>query len=255
MGPGIGSGRANWVQTGEEFVTAVSEALAGVSKRQEVDSIAPAGPSSSARISRETPRPTASHDRHSRGHARWIYRCFDVVFSAGGMLVLSPLCLTVYALIYLDNRSPLFRQQRVGQNQQPFTLVKFRSMRTDTAETPTHLADANSVTRLGGLLRRTKLDELPQLWNVFKGDMSLVGPRPCLQSQTDLIAARAARGVFQVKPGITGLAQIQDVDMSTPQELAELDAKMIETMSVYQYFRYIVLTVLGKGKGDRVKAA
>jgi lipopolysaccharide/colanic/teichoic acid biosynthesis glycosyltransferase len=96
------------------------------------------------------------------------------------------------------------------------------------------------------ILRRTKLDELPQLWNVLKGEMSLVGPRPCLFNQKELIQERAARKVFDIRPGITGLAQVQEIDMSTPKLLAETDAQMLETLCVKDYFRYILLTVTGK---------
>jgi lipopolysaccharide/colanic/teichoic acid biosynthesis glycosyltransferase len=103
------------------------------------------------------------------------------------------------------------------------------------------------------LLRRTKLDELPQLWNVLTGDMSLVGPRPCLLSQHELIAAREARGVFAARPGITGLAQISEIDMSTPELLAETDARMLARLTGREYFRYLFATVLGKGSGDRIR--
>ena len=125
-------------------------------------------------------------------------------------------------------------------------------MRPDTASVATHLADASAVTGFGRFLRRTKLDELPQLWNVLKGDMSLVGPRPCLFNQEELINERAQRGVFNARPGITGLAQIQGIDMSTPELLAKTDAEMLESLNLISYFRFIFLTVLGKGSGDRV---
>ena len=147
----------------------------------------------------------------------------------------------------------LFRQERVGKNQRSFTLVKFRTMRPNTASVASHLADASAITPFGRFLRRTKLDELPQLWNVLRGDMSLVGPRPCLFYQQDLIVERAARGVFSAQPGITGLAQIQGIDMSTPELLAKTDAEMLRQMSFSNYFRYIFLTLLGKGAGDRVR--
>lgn len=180
-------------------------------------------------------------------------RLLDFVFSAIGLLALSPVLLTLFVLGVLDTGSPLFHQVRVGRLQRPFTLVKFRTMRPDTLSVATHLTDASAITPFGRFLRHTKLDELPQLWNVLKGDMSLVGPRPCLFTQEELIAERAARDLFEVRPGITGLAQINDIDMSTPALLAETDAQMLKTLSVGTYLRYIVLTVLGKGAGDRVK--
>ena len=180
-------------------------------------------------------------------------RTFDIFFSFFGLLFLSPLLLLLWAIAWFDNRSPLFRQQRVGRNQVPFVLVKFRTMRPDTASVATHLADASAITPFGRFLRRTKLDELPQLWNVLTGDMSLVGPRPCLLNQQELIAQRAALGVFKARPGITGLAQIRGIDMSTPELLAKTDAQMLASLGLVDYFRYIVLTVLGKGAGDRVR--
>jgi lipopolysaccharide/colanic/teichoic acid biosynthesis glycosyltransferase len=181
-------------------------------------------------------------------------RLLDILFSAVGLVVLSPLILLVMLMGWFDTRSPLFRQERVGRNHQPFVLVKFRTMRPDTASVASHLADASAITSLGRFLRKTKLDELPQLWNVLKGEMSLVGPRPCLFNQEELIEERTKRGVYNARPGITGLAQIQGIDMSSPELLAETDAKMLETLNLCNYFRYIFLTVLGKGSGDRVKA-
>src|SRR5690606_6717009 len=131
-------------------------------------------------------------------------RFFDITFAALGLTLLSPVLLALSLLGFWDTGSPIFRQVRVGRAQKPFTLVKFRTMRPDTVSVATHLADANAVTPLGRFLRRTKLDELPQLWNVLKGEMSLVGPRPCLFNQEELIKERAARGVFDARPGITG---------------------------------------------------
>lgn len=180
-------------------------------------------------------------------------RLFDLVLSLTGLTLGIPFFILLYVVGWLDTRAPLFRQQRVGRHQKPFVLVKFRTMRPDTASVATHLADASAITPLGHFLRRTKLDELPQLWNVLKGEMSLVGPRPCLYNQTELIAERAARGVFEARPGITGLAQIQGIDMSTPQLLAETDAQMLQQMNVRAYFNYIFLTVCGAGRGDRVR--
>lgn len=180
-------------------------------------------------------------------------RLLDLVFSLLGLVCGSPVLLVIYLVGLFDTGSPLFRQERVGRNKKPFVLVKFRTMSVDTASVASHLASTASITKLGGFLRRTKLDELPQLWNVLKGEMSLVGPRPGLFNQTELTQARDAKGVFNVRPGITGLAQISDIDMSTPELLAETDAKMIRDMSLKNYFVYIIKTVTGSGSGDRVK--
>ena len=179
-------------------------------------------------------------------------RVLDIFFSAVGLALVSPLFLILTIAGLFDTGSPLFRQTRVGRNKRPFTLVKFRTMRPDTAHVATHLADAAAVTPFGKFLRRTKLDELPQLWNVLKGDMSLVGPRPCLFSQQELIEARERLGVFRSRPGITGLAQVNEIDMSTPQLLAETDARMLASLGVKDYFGYTLMTVTGKGSGDRV---
>lgn len=180
-------------------------------------------------------------------------RLFDIVFSFVGVVILFPVLVLIAILGFLDTKSPLFKQERIGRNKKPFTLVKFRTMKVDTASVATHLASAASVTSLGRVLRRTKLDELPQLWNVLKGDMSLVGPRPGLFNQQELIQARESHGVFEVRPGITGLAQVNEIDMSTPELLAETDAKMIASLTLKNYFKYIFQTVFGAGYGDRVK--
>ena len=180
-------------------------------------------------------------------------RVFDFVFSLFGLILGGPMLLVIYVFGLFDTGSPIFRQERVGLAQKPFMLVKFRTMRRNTASVASHLADASAITPLGVFLRRTKLDELPQLWNVFIGEMSLVGPRPCLFNQTELIRERAARAVFKARPGITGLAQVNNIDMSTPKLLAETDARMLKQMTVSAYFKYIFMTVGGKGSGDVVK--
>lgn len=179
-------------------------------------------------------------------------RLLDILFASLGLLFSSPLLLIIFLIGLFDTGSPLFRQRRVGRRQKPFTLVKFRSMKTGTASVATHLASSSAITPFGHFLRRTKLDELPQLWNVLKGEMSLVGPRPCLPSQTDLISARNALNVFNARPGITGLAQVRHIDMSTPEKLARIDAQMLENLTLRHYFRYIFQTLSGKGKGDRI---
>lgn len=180
-------------------------------------------------------------------------RILDIVFAIFGLLVTTPLMTVLLLLGLFDTGAPLFRQERVGRFQKPFILVKFRTMRPDTLSVATHLADASAITSLGHFLRKTKLDELPQLWNVLTGEMSLVGPRPCLPNQIELIEEREKLGVFDIRPGITGLAQIQGIDMSTPVLLAKIDAQMIATLSLASYFKYIILTALGRGTGDRVK--
>jgi O-antigen biosynthesis protein WbqP len=180
-------------------------------------------------------------------------RFLDVLASFFGLLLGAPFLAVLWVMGWMDTRAPLFRQERVGQHQRPFLLVKFRTMRPNTASVATHLADVSAVTSLGRFLRRTKLDELPQLWNVLRGEMSLVGPRPCLFNQKELIAERQARGVFDARPGITGLAQIQGIDMSSPELLARTDSQMLASLSLLDYFRYIFLTVLGMGAGDRVR--
>ena len=182
-------------------------------------------------------------------------RLLDFTFALLGLVFGFPVLLIIYLIGLSDTGSPLFLQERVGRNKKPFTLVKFRTMHVNTASVASHLASASSITKLGGFLRKTKLDELPQLWNVLKGEMSLVGPRPNLFNQEELIAERDALGVYSVRPGITGLAQVNEIDMSQPKLLAETDAKMIRDLSVADYFKYIIQTVTGKGSGDRVKQA
>jgi lipopolysaccharide/colanic/teichoic acid biosynthesis glycosyltransferase len=180
-------------------------------------------------------------------------RVLDVLLAGAGLLLLWPLLLALYVLGLFDTGSPLFRQERVGRYQRPFVLVKFRTMRKGTASVASHLASMTDITSFGSFLRRTKLDELPQLWNVLMGDMSLVGPRPCLFNQHELVAERSARGVFNARPGITGFAQVNGIDMSTPSLLAEIDERMLNNLSITSYFRYILMTAFGKGTGDRVK--
>jgi len=182
-----------------------------------------------------------------------VFRFFDFTFALLGLIFAFPVLLVVYVLGLFDTGSPLFRQERVGRHQKPFVLVKFRTMKIDTESVASHLASSASITRMGAFLRKTKLDELPQLWNVLKGEMSLVGPRPGLFNQQELTTERAQRGVFDVRPGITGLAQVSDIDMSTPKLLAETDQRMIRELTLADYFKYILMTVLGKGAGDRVR--
>jgi O-antigen biosynthesis protein WbqP len=180
-------------------------------------------------------------------------RFFDILFSFVGFLLLSPFIVVLFLIGFFDTGSPIFSQKRVGKHKRPFQLYKFRSMHVNTQSVATHLANSSAVTKYGAFLRKSKLDELPQLFNVLLGDMSLVGPRPNLFNQEELIAEREKRGVYDVVPGITGEAQIHKIDMSTPQLLAETDAVMTQNLTLKKYFYYIIVTVLGKGSGDRIK--
>lgn len=183
----------------------------------------------------------------------FLQRPLDIIFSATGLVVASPLLIGATAIGYLDTGSPLFIQERVGKDQKPFKLIKFRTMKVETESVASHLVDNTSITKLGKVLRKTKLDELPQLINVLKGEMSLVGPRPNLFNQKDLIEAREQMGVYKVLPGVTGLSQLSGIDMSTPECLARKDKEMIDTLNLKNYFSYILSTALGKGSGDAVK--
>lgn len=180
-------------------------------------------------------------------------RILDILSSFFGLLLLCPLLVIVTIIGLFDTGSPIFIQTRVGRHKKPFSLVKFRTMSKDTASVASHLASNASITKFGGFLRKTKIDELPQLINVLKGEMSLVGPRPNLFNQEDLIAERDALGVYNVLPGVTGLAQVQNIDMSTPKLLAETDKQMIDSLTIKDYFKYIIMTATGSGSGDAVK--
>ena len=170
-------------------------------------------------------------------------RFFDLLFSLIGLIFLFPFLIFIFIIGLFDNGSPLFIQKRVGYNLKSFSLIKFRTMPKGVRSAGTHLIKNIKFTLFGSFLRRTKIDEIPQLLNVFLGDMSFVGPRPCLFNQRKLISERKKRGVFKVRPGITGLAQISGVNMKTPTSLAKIDQNMIKDMSLYNYFYYIFKTI------------
>jgi O-antigen biosynthesis protein WbqP len=181
-------------------------------------------------------------------------RTLDVMACALLLLLCWPFLILIFVAIRLQSPgSAIFAQARVGRREHLFTCYKFRTMRTGTANVPTHQVDASSITSIGHFLRKFKLDELPQLYNVVVGDMSLVGPRPCLPSQTELVEARRKLGVFKVRPGITGLAQVRGVDMSDPARLAEVDAQYVRAQGLSLDLYLIVSTLAGRGIGiDRV---
>jgi O-antigen biosynthesis protein WbqP len=169
-------------------------------------------------------------------------RFFDIILSFFGLILLLPLLILIFFIIFFTTGSPLFFQNRVGLNLKVFVLVKFRTMKIGTTEAGTHLVNKKNITLFGNLLRSTKLDEFPQLWNVLIGDISIVGPRPCLFNQKKLINERKKRGIFNVRPGITGLAQIKGITMSKPNLLAKTELTMIKKMNLFNYFYYILIT-------------
>ena len=177
----------------------------------------------------------------------------DFIAALIGIIVLSPFILLIAIILFLEHRKPFFIQKRVGKNRVEFTLIKFRSMSPKAANLPTHEISADLITRTGKFIRATKLDELPQLWNVLKGEMSLVGPRPCLPTQEELINERQALGVFKLRPGITGPAQVKNIDMSTPKKLALEDSQMVGNLTLFSYLKYVLMTVTGSGQGDKVR--
>lgn len=188
-----------------------------------------------------------------RGIFAMVKRLIDLSAAAAVLVLLGWLMVAVAIYVRLDSKGPaIFAQRRIGLNGKQFTCYKFRSMRVGTAHTATHNVSVSAVTKAGAILRRTKLDELPQIFNVFRNQMSLVGPRPCLPSQTELIEKRSERGVLQLKPGITGLAQIEDIDMSDPARLAAWDDRYGTFRTLLGDLRILLRTVLGSGLGDRI---
>lgn len=179
-------------------------------------------------------------------------RLFDFLLAAAMAIPVAVVTFMLCAIAYRETGGkPLFLQTRVGRHQRPFTLVKLRTMAVGTANVASHEVNAEAViTPSGRWMRKLKLDELPQVWNVLLGHMSYVGPRPCLPSQAELISEREARGVFAMRPGITGLAQVQGVDMSTPRLLAEIDAQYASEQSLATDVRLLVQTFAGRGRGD-----
>lgn len=183
-------------------------------------------------------------------------RALDIGLSVGFLILLWPILLIIAAMIRIESRGPAFlKQKRIGRHGNAFTCYKFRTMFSGTAHVPTHQVSGSSVTRFGTYLRKLKLDELPQLFNVVKGDMSSVGPRPCLTSQRQLIEERSRLGVLDVLPGITGLAQVCGVDMSNPVLLAQLDAQYVAKQNFIGDLKLIWATLCGRAIGiDRVRS-
>ena len=175
-------------------------------------------------------------------------RAFDVVFSVLLLFVLSPLLLTVMLVLAVTTRGrPMFRQQRAGKLGKPFYIYKFRTMQIDA---PPHMptpefGDADRyITKFGHFLRLTSIDELPQLWNVLKGDMSFIGPRPVILAEAELLRQRQKRGADKVLPGITGIAQLHGRDLVDMEHKARYDAYYANHMTLWMDVRLVFLTVV-----------
>lgn len=178
-------------------------------------------------------------------------RVFDIVLALA--LALPALLIVAVAAVpvWIEGRAfPLFLQPRVGRHRRIFRIVKLRTMYADTVHTASHEVAQQQIMRTGALMRKYKVDELPQIFNVLRGDMSFVGPRPCLPTQLELIDAREATGVYELSPGITGVAQVQGLDMSHPKELAETDAGYRHPWSLRRDLRLIARTISGGGRAD-----
>ena len=175
-------------------------------------------------------------------------RAFDLVAAVLLLLVTSPVLLLCMLAVRASSPGPvIFSQTRVGRDGVLFRCHKLRTMYQGTPSLPSHEAPANAVTAVGRTLRKFKLDELPQFWNVLRGEMSLVGPRPCLPTQTELIERRRRLGVLAARPGITGMAQIRGIDMSNPRLLAETDAAYLKAASFWLDLRILFGTLYRNG--------
>ena len=187
---------------------------------------------------------------------KFFKRTLDIVLSFLGMIVLSPFFLLLVLAIKLDSKGPvLFKQKRVGLHKKHFYILKFRTMRIDTPrDTPTHLLENPEqwITKVGKFLRKTSLDELPQIWNIFVGDMSIIGPRPALWNQYDLIEERDRYGANDVLPGLTGWAQIHGRDELPIAKKAELDGYYVQHLSFGLDVRCFFGTIKSVAKSEGV---
>lgn len=183
-------------------------------------------------------------------------RIIDLVLSGIALILLSPLYLIISLIIKFESEGPiLFKQKRVGINKTHFNILKFRTMRIDTPkDSPTHLLENPDqyITKIGKFLRKSSLDELPQIWNIFRGEMSIIGPRPALWNQYDLIEERDKYGANDVPPGLTGWAQINGRDELPIEIKAKLDGEYVEKKSVWMDTKCFFLTILSVVKSDGV---
>jgi len=180
-------------------------------------------------------------------------RLLDIVIALALLPFALPVSLIAMALLFAETGvNPIFTQTRVGRHRRPFTILKLRTMAPHTADMATHEVEAGRITRIGRIVRRIKFDELPQIINVLAGHMSFVGPRPCLPVQHQLIAERDRLGIYELRPGITGPAQLAGIDMSEPHRLAHADKVYLGKWSAMRDLSILVRTLLGRGSGDAV---
>ena len=188
---------------------------------------------------------------------QYIKRFIDIVLSLGAIVFLSPVLLVLAVLIKLDSKGPvLFRQKRVGKGKTHFEILKFRTMYADVPkDVPTHLlADpASKITKIGRFLRKSSLDELPQIFNILKGEMSIIGPRPALWHQFDLIAARDKYGANDVRPGLTGLAQVMGRDEPPIDIKAKYDGDYVKDISFSNDVKIFFRTIFSVASADGIK--
>lgn len=209
-------------------------------------------------LAKDREKPGSDHvyladDQDQNPFYRLPMRILDLSFAIGVLLLLGWFLFIIWAFVRLDSRGPgLFSQTRVGRAGKAFKCYKFRTMQLGTRHAATHEVTAASVTRMGKLLRGTKLDELPQALNILRNEVSLIGPRPCLPLQDELVGARQSLGVLSMRPGITGLAQINGIDMSDPMRLARVDAQYKAMRSIPFDLRIAVATFFGRGRGDKI---
>lgn len=204
---------------------------------------------------RTAPRETYVEPMGQRAYAA-ISRAIDFCLALAILIGTSWLMLLLWFAVRLNSKGPaIFAQRRVGRGEVPFTLYKFRTMTVGTPEAGTHEVSAASVTRVGAILRRLKLDELPQLINILRGELALVGPRPCLPMQLELVERRREAGVFELRPGLTGLAQVNGVDMSNPAKLVEWEVRYLHLRRLLLDLSILIKTFWGHGSGDRTSPA
>lgn len=185
-----------------------------------------------------------------------VKRILDFVLSLVGMIVLSPVLIVISLIIKIDSKGPVFfKQKRVGKNKVYFEIYKFRTMYTDTPkDMPTHLLNNPDIfiTKVGRILRKTSLDELPQLFNIFKGEMAIVGPRPALYNQYDLISERDKYGANDIRPGLTGWAQINGRDELDIERKAELDGEYAKNITFCMDAKCFIRTIFSVLKHEGV---